>query len=129
MTYALSANERRMVSNLSADDRYDYFIAKAVENGELWSLNSEGGWVEVTSDDGEQCFPVWPHPDLAAEWVTGDWSDCTPTAIPLAEWVERWTPGLESDGAMLAVFPRSDEGGVVVTPDELLESMDLLTGE
>jgi hypothetical protein len=115
-----------MITKLSADERYDYFVAKAVENGEVWSLNSDEGWVEVTSDDGEQCLPLWPHPELAAEWITGEWADCTPTAIDLDTWITRWTPGLESDGTLLAVFPLSDEGGVVVAPDELLSSMESL---
>ncbi len=124
MTDKLTNSELRRVASLSGDERYDYFVEKIVEWGEVWSLYSDDGWVGVTSQDGEECLPVWPHRDFAAEWVSGEWADCTPTAISLEVWVERWIPGMEKDGTLLAVFPNGEGEGVVVTPDELLASIE-----
>ncbi|MDX1656744.1 MAG: DUF2750 domain-containing protein [Candidatus Competibacteraceae bacterium] len=123
MAYSISEKEIRNVARLSADERYDYFVTRVIDGGEVWSLRSEEGWVAVSSDDGE-CFPVWPHPDFAAQWATDDWSDCAPTPIPLEVWMHRWTPGLEQDGTLVAVFPNENEEGVVVSPGELQDSLE-----
>lgn len=128
MSYPLTDNEFNAVALLSAEGRYDYFVDKVVAGGEVWSLQSEDGWVIVTSEDGEECLPVWPHPNFAAQWATDDWSDCTPTAIPLATWLERWTPGMEKDGTLLAVFPSVEGEGDIVAPRELAASIEEALG-
>ncbi len=122
MAYPLDKAQFDTIVNLSASERYDHFVAKAAETEEIWSLKGEGGWVSLSSD-GEDCFPVWPHPDFAAAWATGDWADCRPQVIRLDAWIDRWTPGLEGDGSLVAVFPRDEEEGVVATPGELLQSL------
>jgi hypothetical protein len=119
----LTDRERREVAGQSAEQRYQYFIDRAVESGQVWSLRSDDGWVEVSSEDGEPCMPVWPHPDFAAEWATDGWADCQPAAIDLDAWLSRWTPGLESDGVMLVVFPGLDEEGMVLPASELGEAL------
>ncbi len=124
MTYDLTESEFNTVSLLSPDSRYDYFVEKIVAGGEVWSLAGEDGWVVMTSDDGEECLPVWPHEDFAAEWATGEWADCKPTAVALNEWVGRWTPGMEKDGTLLAIFPDEESEGTIVAPNELLLSIE-----
>jgi hypothetical protein len=123
MSYQLTDQERQAVAALPADQRYDYFTTKVAEWEQIWSLRNVEGWVVVSSDDGEECMPVWPHADFAAEWATGDWDDCSPAAVPLDVWLARWTPGMEKDGSMVAIFPSADEEGVVVTPTDLRDSL------
>ncbi len=125
MSYELTESERQAVAALSADERYDYFVQKVVEGGEVWSLQSEDGWVQVTAAHGEVCLPVWPHREYAAQWVSAEWANYTPSAIPLDAWMDRWTPGMERDGTLLAVFPDGDAQGVVVAPVELLAAIDI----
>jgi len=122
MNYQLTSRERHMTQLMSADNRYDHFVAKVVENDQIWILSDDSGCVIVTTA-GEQCVPVWPHPDYAAEWATDAWATCRPTPIDLGTWMQRWTPGLAEDQLMIAVFPLADEQGVVVAPDELEESL------
>jgi hypothetical protein len=124
MSETLSDSDILAAAILSADGRYQYSVGKMVENGEVWSLRCDDGWVVMSSQDGEECLPVWPHRQFAAQWATGEWADCTPEAVPLAVWMERWTPGLERDGTLLAVFPHSDEEGTVVTPGELFDALN-----
>ena len=108
--------------NLPANERYQHFVKKVTQWGEIWSLADADGWVSLRADD-EECFPVWPHPEYAAAWATGDWAGCKPKAIGLEVWLERWIKGLESDGSMVAVFPNEDEEGIVVAPAEIGESL------
>lgn len=124
MTYDLNASEFHAVGMLSPDGRYEYFVEKVVAGGEVWSLQSDDGWVVMSSDEGEECLPVWPHRDFAAEWASGEWADCRPAAIGLDEWVDRWTPGMEQDGTLLAIFPDEYSEGTIVSPGELLESIE-----
>jgi len=108
---------------LSPEGRFDYFVEKLRAGNEVWSLQCDDGWVVMSSDEGEECLPVWPHEAFAAEWASGEWADCKPASIPFDVWVERWTPGLEGDGTLLAVFPDEQSEGIILAPSELLESL------
>lgn len=123
MTYKLNDKQFESIQKLSDHERYDYFLKKIVLWEEIWSLHSPEGWVELSSSDGEECLPVWPHPDFAKAWAVDDWSDCHPKAITLEVWLERWTPGLERDSTLLAVFPVNEEEGIVLTPSEFQEAL------
>ncbi len=119
MTYKLNEKQFSTICSQPDDQRYEYFLRKVADWEEIWSLHSKDGWVELSSNDGEECLPVWPHPDFAAAWATGDWSDCKPKAISLEVWLERWTSGLEKDNTVLAIFPVDEEEGIVLSPTEL----------
>lgn len=122
MSYALNRNDLDAVPALSADERHDYFVDKILQGGKVWTLGSDRGMVMMSSD-GEECLPLWPHPDFAASWANGDWSDCKPVSVDLKAWRERWIPGMQKDGVVLAVFPGSGEDALVVEPRELEEAI------
>ena len=64
------------------------------------------------------CVPVWPTREFAQAWATGEWQGCTPKAIPTNDWFSRWTPGLEEDDLLVAVFPTEEDDGTILFPDE-----------
>ncbi|HKJ94725.1 MAG TPA: DUF2750 domain-containing protein [Gammaproteobacteria bacterium] len=107
---------------LSADDRFRYLLEAAGEQDAVWILRDDEGFVMVSSDD-EQCIPVWPHEACAAEWATGEWSECGPLAIDLDTWRQRWRPGLEGDGIQVAAFPAEQADVVVVSPAEFTQAL------
>ncbi len=123
MTYKLNDKQFESICNLSDDKRYEYFMRKVADWEEIWSLHSADGWVELSTVDGEVCLPVWPHPDFAHAWATGEWSDCQPKMIKLDVWLERWTVGLEEDDTVIAIFPVSEEEGIILTPNEMYEAL------
>jgi hypothetical protein len=104
------------ILQMSADKRHAYLLTQVAINRQIWILTDEHGCVMLNSED-EDCVPVWPAQEFAQFWATGDWANCTAKAIPLQDWLERWTDGLEGDGVNIAVFPNPDEEGVVVFPD------------
>lgn len=122
MTYTLSPKEFHSVSGMSAEERFDYFVDAIIKSKEVWTLSSDQGTV-LMSSEGEDCLPVWPHPDFAEQWVSGDWSDCTAMSIDLGVWLERWLPGMDEDGIALAVFPGTEEEGIVVTAKEMRKTV------
>lgn len=123
MTYKLNDKQLQSIPKLEEHERYDYFLRKVADFEELWSLHSPEGWVEFSTADGEACLPLWPHPDFAKQWAVDDWSDCTPKAIALDVWLERWTSGLERDDTVLAIFPVDEEEGLVLTPQEFHDDL------
>lgn len=123
MSYTLSTEEFRDLAGKSADGRYDYLLDTMMREERVWILSSDQGMVMMSSE-GEQCLPVWPHPDFAAEWATGDWADCSPEPVDLQSWLERWLPGMEADGVVLAVFPTTDEETVVIDPPAMRELLE-----
>lgn len=123
MSYEMTADEVGTILTQSPEQRFDYFVERVVEHGELWSLAEGDAWM-VLSADGEDYLPVWPHPDLAAAWAGDAHQGSAPKAIPLDLWLTRWAPGMEADGTLLAVCPGDDPDGVVVDASELKAAFD-----
>ncbi|MDK2776072.1 MAG: DUF2750 domain-containing protein [Pseudomonadota bacterium] len=122
MSYPLSHKSHLATLKLTDEQRYHHFIEKVAAHGEIWSLANDEGWVTVVSD-GDNCLPVWPHPDYAAEWATGDWADCEPRSVALDVWLERWTAGLSGDDTWLVVFPNLKEQALMVEPQDLDDAL------
>jgi hypothetical protein len=124
MTYALDHAEFRRISRLPASARLEEFVARVARHQQVWGLRSAGGWAVIDAE-GEDCFPVWPHPDFASAWAVGDLADCTPQAIALEAWLKKWTPGMVADGTLVLVFPTNDDDdeGLVMEPEELAEEL------
>lgn len=124
MTYALDHAEFRRISRLPASARLEEFVARVARHQQVWGLRSAGGWAVIDAE-GEDCFPVWPHPDFASAWAVGDLADCTPQAIALEAWLKKWTPGMAADGTLVLVFPTNDDDdeGLVMEPEELAKEL------
>ncbi|GAA3536629.1 DUF2750 domain-containing protein [Zobellella aerophila] len=123
MSYTLTTADKNAAQMMRDDERFNHFVARVCEHQELWILTDEHGCMMLTSDDDEDCIPVWPHADYARDWARDDWSHCTPEALSLQVWLARWVPGMEEDELLVAVFPTLDETGVVVEPRELEEAI------
>lgn len=122
MSLSLTAEEIDEAFTLSAEDRYDYFVEKVAESGEIWSLSEGDEWLILRTDD-EECLPVWPHPAMAEDWAGESHDGCKAKAISLEVWLERWVEGLEGDSITLAVFPGNDPDGVIVSAGELTDAI------
>lgn len=119
MSWNLSEQEFEAIVSLPGAKRYSYFVKKIADWEEVWSLRNEDGWVLAAVPDGNEVVPVWPHERFAKACVEGDWQDCEPVAIELSAWLERWIPGMTKDHRQIAVFPTSQDKGVVVSPERL----------
>jgi hypothetical protein len=123
MSYEVNEKELASVLALSADRRYGYFLNRAVDWEELWSLGDEYGWALCSGADGSELIPVWPARAYAEACAGGAWAGFVPRAIPLADWLEKWTPGMISDQRLVAMFPTPDNTGAVIDPIRLAEDM------
>lgn len=124
MPYKTNPKQYEAVIGLPADQRYQHFIGRVADWEEMWSLKNADGWVGLANDEGQECIPLWPHPDYAAALATGDWADCSPVRIGLDAFLNRWVEGMNEDSVHVAVFPNLDERGVVVPPDRLKSDLE-----
>lgn len=122
MSNPMTADEQQAIVRLSAEERFDYFLAQAEATDCVWTLRGDDGGV-LMSADGKECMPVWPSEAFAATWAVDDWADCAPFAIELEAWMQRWLPGMQADGLSVVVFPDDAEEGLVLRPKELKNAM------
>jgi len=108
---------------MKSAERYGYFVKRVADWQEVWGLWNNG-WALLGDDNNEDCFPVWPHPELAALYVTGDWAGYTPKSIEVHEWVEKWLPDLGREGRRIAVFPVEGQTCSIANSDRLKHDIE-----
>ena len=123
MNAATIPDEQSRLFELPADDRYAYFLAETISRARVWTLSGAGGFVAFRDEDGRDCFPFWPAPELAQAVASEDWSDCCPEPLELSVFMERWLKGMARDGRLVSVFPAPDGTSIVVEPLELLDDL------
>jgi hypothetical protein len=116
MTWTLVDKEVRAVLLLDGAKRYAYCIKRVADEQQLWSLRQEDGWVLAGDGAGRELVPVWPHQEFAIRCATGIWRGHQPAPIELDAWLQRWIPGIERDGRLIAVFPIPGDRGVAIDP-------------
>lgn len=121
-------NDLARLGEMSADQRFEHFLETVTEEGELFILCDDDGFVLVRSEN-EECIPVWPDSDSAATWATDEWEGCEPMGIDLDSWLERWIPGLEGDKLNIVVHPMGETEVVVSTPSELAAALQGTEGD
>lgn len=97
------------VINLTASERYKYFIRKISDFEEVWGLKDEEGWALMGNDE-QVLFPIWCEMEFAD---LCKWDKYQATAIPLNDFMEKLLPKLEEDNILLAVFPTPKGQGII----------------
>ena len=123
MNWELTEEEILTTSRLAAEDRYEYFVEKTLEYGQVWSLKNEEGWVLGEATEDIEAIPVWPHAGYAQLCATGPWSNHNAESIALDVFLERFVPGMLADNRLLAVF--EVPGGTALVTDPAAVAHDL----
>ena len=113
--------EMKLVSNLSNEDKYDYFIDTVLESKEVWILRDEEGCASLESG-ADMVFPMWPKKEYSDSCISGEWAGYHSVSIGLDVFMERWLPGLLEDGIRLNLL-WMDGKGVEVAIADLLEDL------
>ncbi|HKF49784.1 MAG TPA: DUF2750 domain-containing protein [Terracidiphilus sp.] len=122
MTYLLHPDHFANVIGMSPRERYEYFVKRAADWGELWGLYQDG-WAQLGDGEEREHMPIWPHEEFARHYATGDWRKFEPKRIDLREWLESWTPRLIDEGRGVAVFPVRTGKCTTAAPDRLLHDL------
>jgi hypothetical protein len=124
MSLSVSDAELQNVVALDARGRVRYFVSTAAAKGGVWSVRDVAGCcLAKDPGSGAELMPIWPHERYAA-YAAPQWGDVTPEFISLAEWLEKWAPGLQRDNRLLAVFPVPAGGYALMRPKEVSEALE-----
>ena len=63
--YELPGDELRKIISSSPEDRARYFVDKAKETGQVWTVGAEEDLVVLAGDDEEPFVLAFPHPEFA----------------------------------------------------------------
>ncbi len=126
MSYKLDPKQRERIQKLPCDQRYDYFLKKVTDWGELWILiNDERQFLKLYSEDDDiEYLPIWPHADFAADYAEKDGEQLQPEKLDLDTFFERWIPGLKGDNLCVNIFPTLDQTVLIMKPSELAEDIE-----
>jgi hypothetical protein len=82
----------------------DGFFKEVLARGEVWAIRDDEGFPAPTSA-GARAMPFWSAKSRAEKVVTNveAYEGFQAVAMPLAEWRERWLPGLSKDGFLVGL--------------------------
>ena len=111
------------ILNMDAGGRYQYFIRKIADFEVVWGLY-DNGWAMADNDLDKQVIPFWPEHDFARICRTGVWKNYEPKEITLADFLNKWLPGMEKDGKLAGIFYIPGGRGVVLEPTKVLKDIN-----
>ncbi len=103
---------------LPAHERYEYFLDYLLDEEQVWILKDDEGCL-IVGTGGDTCLPVWPGAEAATACAVKEWDGFEALAISLADWKNKWLPGLAGDGHQIVVCPDVHGEGVIVSADDL----------
>lgn len=101
----------------------EHFVDVSRQSGIIWGLHCKDGWVICDSAIYEKTdvMPFWSSREAAARHCIDEWSEFSPMAIPLKEFVNEWLVDLSNDAVMLGPDWGSDLCGEEVEPFDLMQ--------
>jgi Protein of unknown function (DUF2750) len=119
MPYPLNKQHYDSIMLLPAPKRYQYFVKRAADWKQVWTIQGDKGWLTAADDSGILHLPLWPHPFFAEMCTTGDWSTARVVPIEVHDLINKVLPQLISDEQMVSIMPTSTGRDIPVNPDRL----------
>ncbi|GBC63448.1 DUF2750 domain-containing protein [Desulfonema ishimotonii] len=113
--------------NLSAEERYDFFIRHCAGFEEVWGLSVEDdNWIVFRDKDGDDVFPVWPHTDLAEVCCFDEHKDLNakPRRIQLDEFLQECIPEMVADKIWFGIFFNHKREGLIIDGNRLKKALE-----
>jgi hypothetical protein len=115
----MNPNKLQNIFNLSAKERYGYFVRKVADFQTVWLVRDEEGLVMLGGDEEQsKSIPVWPEKEFAALLLTGEWESYRVEEMPVDEFLI-WLDELQKEGIQLAAFPKDSLQSIVVEAREM----------
>lgn len=130
MRYKPSETEISSLPDMAPAERLSYFLSRALEAEEIWSLGNSAGW-ELQERDGRTLVPVWPYLEMARMNIPADTTSVSPKATSLDHFYQNILPMMIEQQIHIDVLCMPDSAGRLIAASDLyamLESM-LESGE
>jgi hypothetical protein len=119
----MTHDSRQAVVMLPKELRYEHFIRRVGDTGEVWGLVRDG-WAIGKTDDGALVFPLWPSDELAQQCAVLEWTGYTPQSFALNELLDELLPQLEADGILPGITYTPDEYGLTPSHAQLRADLE-----
>lgn len=113
----MSSSELENILKSSPKERYDYFIKNVFHKEEIWLMNDDVNYIQLSNDDSE-FIPLWPSKESAQIHIKNDWKDLEVSSFLVWEFIT-WCDDLKADGIKLLVFPDQDLNGYLIDAETL----------
>lgn len=121
----LKKMHEKQIENLlkqSPEQRYEYFIRYCADFEQVWGLVvGDDNWVIFKDSNGDEIFPLWPHPDLAEVCCFDEHKKmgAKPQPIGLESFIQNCIPDMVADGVSFGIFYDVSREGLVVEGEVL----------
>ena len=123
MQYAPSQTELSALTQATPNELLNYFLTRAMEAEEVWSLGNELGWA-MQERDGKSVLPVWPYHVLAEAHVQDEDAANIPDAVSLEHFVYNLLPLMIEQDIHIAIMPNGREKDLVMEAKALFEIVE-----
>lgn len=114
------------VVQLSKEEKYDYLLRQMIAQKEVWIIFDEDGMVLFESDKGEIVIPVWPHQEVAQLFCVGEYVDCQPGTVTLADFRKNELTEAVEQQFLVSVMPVPGMPALLVAPGEMENGLSAL---
>lgn len=118
MRYSPYESEIRDVASMGEAELFEYFLLRAFEAEEVWTLLEGDQWQLITTEEGVR-LPIWPYEYFAKEAAEDRWPDTSTCAESLEFFLYESLQELADKDIMLEIMHRPDQGGCLVSPQRL----------
>ncbi|MGY6274191.1 DUF2750 domain-containing protein [Methylomonas sp. MgM2] len=125
MRYEPHKDEYAAVPTMTDDELLEYFLYRAFETDEVWTLR-DGPQAVTRESGGRESLPVWPYQGFAEEAAVGEWSELKAVADSVEFFAYQTLNKIARQGLAVEVMPRRDRPGCLISPQRLfgiLENM------
>ena len=126
----IKSMHERQIENLlkqSPEQRYEYFVRYSADFEQVWGLVvGEDKWVIFKDADGDEIFPLWSHPDLAAACCFEEHKQmgARPQAIALESFIQNCIPDMVSGEVRFGIFYDKSREGLVIEGETLKAALE-----
>ena len=114
------------VVQLPKEEKYQYLLQQLIVRKEVWIIYDDDGMVLFESDREEIVIPVWPHREVAQLFCVGEYADCQPGNVALADFRKNELTEAVEQQFLISVMPVPDRPALLVAPGQLEKDLSEL---
>lgn len=107
------------IVQLPKEEKYQYLVQQLIARKEVWIIYDDDGMVLFESDREEIVIPVWPHREVAQLFCAGEYADCQPGTVALADFRKNELTEAVEQQFLISVMPVPDRPALLVVPGQL----------
>lgn len=109
----------------------DAFYREVLAGGPVYTVRDDGGVPAPMNSAGVRAMPFWSKRSRAQRIADNveAYAGMDVVELKLAEWLEKWVPGLERDGLLIGLnWSGRGAVGYDLTPSDLLRNLEARRG-